>query len=181
FNSGYFLDQHGDIIKASTDNINDLLAASPDFSSQLIREYGSIDQIPHTFFHGLSIFPNWFWAYNYPHNVNEVGTAIQGCIGNYCSQLSPLVFPTPLYEFVAGFLLFLILWLRRKKIQVAGQMFGIYLIFNGLERFFIEKIRVNSTYSIMGFHPTQAELISSMLILGGIYLLFRKKSSMKLS
>ncbi|MFZ9661365.1 MAG: prolipoprotein diacylglyceryl transferase, partial [Chitinophagaceae bacterium] len=29
FNSGYYLDQHGDIIKASSDNFKDLLAASP--------------------------------------------------------------------------------------------------------------------------------------------------------
>jgi prolipoprotein diacylglyceryltransferase len=42
------------------------------------------------------------------------------------------------------------------------------MIFNGAERFFIEKIRVNNTYDIFGFHPTQAELISTALIIGGI-------------
>jgi prolipoprotein diacylglyceryltransferase len=52
-------------------------------------------------------------------------------------------------------------------------MFGLYLILNGLERFFIEKIRVNSTYSIFGFHPTQAELISTLLVIAGSALLFR--------
>jgi len=39
---------------------------------------------------------------------------------------------------------------------------------NGIERFFIEKIRVDTQYSIFGFHPTQAELISSALIISGI-------------
>jgi prolipoprotein diacylglyceryltransferase len=47
---------------------------------------------------------------------------------------------------------------------------------NGIERFFIEKIRVNTTYSIFGFHPTQAEIISFLLVLTGIFLLiFLKK------
>jgi prolipoprotein diacylglyceryltransferase len=39
---------------------------------------------------------------------------------------------------------------------------------NGVERFFIEKIRVDTRYSIFGFHPTQAELISSALVIAGI-------------
>jgi prolipoprotein diacylglyceryltransferase len=43
------------------------------------------------------------------------------------------------------------------------------MIFNGLERFFIEKIRVNTKYDFI-FNPTQAELISFALILGGIWL-----------
>jgi prolipoprotein diacylglyceryltransferase len=51
---------------------------------------------------------------------------------------------------------------------VPGQLFGIYMVFNGAERFLIEKIRVNNTYDIFGFHPTQAELISTALIIGGI-------------
>ncbi|WP_431217440.1 hypothetical protein ACQ86N_16240 [Puia sp. P3] len=36
-----------------------------------------------------------------------------------------------------------------------------------MERFFVEKIRVNSKYDIFGFHPTQAELISAGLVLSG--------------
>jgi prolipoprotein diacylglyceryltransferase len=85
-------------------------------------------------------------------------------------QLSPPVFPTPLYELLACTGLFLVLWYFRKKIKVPGRLFALYLVFNGTERFLIEKIRVNSTYSIFGFHPTQAELISTFLVLGGIIL-----------
>ena len=47
-------------------------------------------------------------------------------------------------------------------------MFCLYLILNGVERFLVETIRVNTTYSIFGLHPTQAELISSLLVLTGI-------------
>ena len=59
-------------------------------------------------------------------------------------------------------------------------MFGIYLILNGLERFSIELIRVNNTYSLFGFHPTQAEIISICLVLAGIVLiLFARQRAAK--
>jgi prolipoprotein diacylglyceryltransferase len=38
---------------------------------------------------------------------------------------------------------------------------------NGIERFLVETIRVNTTYSIFGLHPTQAELISAAFIILG--------------
>jgi len=47
-------------------------------------------------------------------------------------------------------------------------MFSLYLICNGIERFLVETIRVNTTYSIFGIHPTQAELISAALVVTGI-------------
>ena len=175
FNSAYTLDKDGSIVAATADNFKATLIANGDFTQHLVREYGSIDKIPHTYFHGADFLPNWFWAYHYPHNVNEVGTAISGCTGNYCMQLNPLVFPTPLYEFIVCIILFFVLWMVRKKLTVAGQMFGLYLMFNGVERFFVEKIRVNSTYSIFGFHPTQAELISALLVVAGAVLFFLPK------
>ena len=64
-------------------------------------------------------------------------------------------------------LLFLLLWILRRKINIAGIIFSIYLIVNGLERFFIEKIRVNTKYDILG-GITQAEIISFCLILIGV-------------
>jgi len=58
-------------------------------------------------------------------------------------------------------------------------MFAFYLIINGIERFFIEKIRVNSRYTIFGFHPTQAEIISTLLIIGGSLLYYFLKKQNK--
>jgi prolipoprotein diacylglyceryltransferase len=52
--------------------------------------------------------------------------------------------------------------------KIPGVMFCIYLIVNGIERFFVETIRVNTTYSIFGIHPTQAELISAALVVTGL-------------
>ena len=50
-------------------------------------------------------------------------------------------------------------------------MFAIYLILNGLERFTIEKIRVNIQYHIFGLNPSQAEVISFLLILSGLIMM----------
>lgn len=116
----------------------------------------------------LSWAPDWMWAFHYPHNVIKAGEPIAGCAGEYCNQLPFPVYPTPFYEVVMCGILFLILWSLRKKLKPAGLMFSIYLIFNGIERFFIEHIRVNSMYHVGGMSFTQAELISSILILLGI-------------
>ena len=123
--------------------------------------------------------PDWMWSYSYPHNVNEEGLKkIPGCIGKYCNELEVGVFPTPFYEIIACFILFLIIWSVRKKFKVPGTLFGLYLMFNGMERFFIEKIRVNTRLDIFGLHPTQAEVISSLLFLSGlsIWVILSKKA-----
>jgi len=120
--------------------------------------------------------PNWMWSYTYPHNVLNEGVTIPGCVGNYCNQLPFPVYPTTLYEIVATFLLFLIMWMVRKRIKQPGILTGMYLVFAGVERFFIEKIRVNNRIHSLPFEPTQAELISTFLIvLGIVFLIMSKK------
>jgi len=113
--------------------------------------------------------PDWMWSYRFPHNVNEEGIHIPGCTDvKYCNQLEFGVYPTPFYEVIACLLLFLLLWSLRKRFKVPGTLFGFYLILNGIERFLVEKIRVNNRLDIFGFRPTQAEVISSFLIISGI-------------
>jgi prolipoprotein diacylglyceryltransferase len=114
--------------------------------------------------------PDWLWAYTYPNNVAREGDTIAGCIGNYCQELAQPVYPTPIYEVIVTFLLFLFLWKIRHRIKLPGMMFGIYLMLNGIERFFIELVRVNSRYTVAGISFTQAELISSLLFIGGLLL-----------
>lgn len=126
----------------------------------------------------LSFLPDWAWAYNYPNNVIGAGIPIEGCEGSHCMVLENPVFPTPLYEAIFCIGLFGLLWAIRKRVNFnAGIFFCIYLILNGVERFFIEKIRINTVYHIAGSEITQAEIISVMLVLTGAagILLLRKK------
>lgn len=142
--------------------------------------------------------PDWLWSYNYPHNVATEGIPMEGCdmaafaetrgyaearcleaCGmKYCLQLSEPVYPTPVYETILSLLGFGILWLVRKRIQIAGMLFFIYMIYNGIERFFIETIRVNEKYNYFGVEWSQAQYISIGFILvglAGIAYLSRKK------
>ena len=52
-------------------------------------------------------------------------------------------------------------------------LFGIYMVVNGLERFLIEKIRVNTKYILFGHEITQAELISLAMIIIGLAIVYR--------
>lgn len=127
----------------------------------------------------LNWLPDWMWSYDYAHNVNSVGEPIAGCLGDkFCNHLVPNVFPTPFYETIMCFILFFVIWKLRKRITTPGVLFSVYLIFNGVERFFIEKIRVNTLYHVGHFAFTQAELISTLLFftgLAGIWYFSRKK------
>ncbi|MEX2589333.1 MAG: prolipoprotein diacylglyceryl transferase family protein [Chitinophagales bacterium] len=121
--------------------------------------------------------PDWLWAYDYPHNIINQGTTIPGCMETYCKVLEQPVYPTPLYEGIMATILFVFLWNIRKKITIPGVMISLYLALNGVERFFIEKIRVNTKLEIFGFQATQAEFIAVVFILLGIagIFYFRKK------
>lgn len=114
------------------------------------------------------ILPDWMWAFDYPHNVLNEGIPVEGCTWQYCSKLAQPVFPTPVYETIAAFGIAGILWMLRKKIKVAGVLFFIYVIFTGIERYLIEKIRVNPDIDILGIKATQAEYISVLLFVIGI-------------
>jgi phosphatidylglycerol---prolipoprotein diacylglyceryl transferase len=116
----------------------------------------------------LSWLPDWLWASNYPHNVINHGIPIPGCFGPNCHVLDKPVFPTSLYESIISFCSFGILWFMRKRIKAPVSLFGLYMILNGLERFVIEKIRINNKYNVFGLQLTQAEIISSALIIIGI-------------
>ena len=124
----------------------------------------------------IAILPDWMWSFTYPHNVINEGIPIEGCMGRYCMELASPVWPTAFYEVVMATLIFSFLWAMRKRIKVTGVLFFVYLSLNGVERFFIEKIRVNTKYDILG-GITQAEIISASLVLIGllvVFLLYKK-------
>jgi len=114
----------------------------------------------------LSWLPDWAWAYNYEGNVH-------GMI------LENPVWPTPLYEVIMALIVFGVLWSIRKRFA-PGVLFSIYFIFAGLERFIIEKIRVNPKLNVLGMELTQAEIISfTMIVLGIVGIIYFNKTKDK--
>ncbi len=170
-NSAYISDSSGKAVIAGPGDFDKALVAN---KTIYFNEFGS-DSIPHKTVKAPGFLPTWMVAYSYPHNVNEQGFKMADCEGDHCNALPVPVFPTPFYETLMCLILFVVLILLRKRFAIPGQLFSIYLVLNGIERFFIEKIRVNTKYDIFGFHPTQAEIISTLLVIAGILLFFWTK------
>ncbi len=176
YNSAYSVASVSKVIPGNIDRFNESLHAHSQF---FISQFENLDAVPHITYPKpsfLSFLPDWVFAYNFPHNVNDTGIPLEGCVGKYCNQLPVPVFPTSFYETVVCLILFLVLWLLRKKLKIPGTLFAIYLTLNGIERFFIEKIRVNTRMHFLGLHPTQAEVISALLFVSGlvIFIMLRR-------
>ncbi len=179
-NSAFVSTPTGQIVAATPQQFHEVLITNQSF---YISQFKNFDAAHHIAVQPFWHLPNWLFAYNYPHNVINEGVKIVGCDGQYCSHLPIPVFPTALYEVIICGILFIVLWVSRKRFKLAGQLAGLYLILNGLERFFIEKIRVNTKYEGLPFQPTQAELIALFLIIGGSILFWtasKKKVTVEL-
>jgi prolipoprotein diacylglyceryltransferase len=167
YNTAYKVDSTtSQIVKAAPEDFEKSILAYPKYFQEEPNLHHASFQKPAA----LGFLPNWFFAYNYPKNVNKVGVPIPGCQDQFCAQLPVPVFPTPLYEILACTGLFFVPWGLRNRLKPTGALFCLYLSLNGLERFFIEKIRVNNRMNFFGFHPTQAEVISAGLIIAGLIL-----------
>ena len=116
-----------------------------------------------------NLIPDFLWSSQY---VNGSGS------GTNMLEANIFVWPTPIYETIMCLIIFGILWSIRKKIKIGGLLFSIYLILNGMERFFIEFIRVNEK---LIFNLTQGQVIAITLFLIGtilsLYLLTKKKNA----
>lgn len=118
---------------------------------------------------GWWFLPDWLWGYDFPHNVLEKGVAIPGCELEYCTRLAQAVYPTSVYETLMAFAIGGILWALRKRLTpLPGVLFCSYLFFNGVERFFIEFIRVNDRYNVLGAELSQAQLIAVGFMVAGL-------------
>lgn len=123
------------------------------------------------------IFPDWMWAWDYPRNVLNQGEKIADCTFEYCHRLVPNVYPTPIWEIIMALGIFGILWALRSRVKYTGTLFSLYLVLNGIERFFIEFFRVNPRYEFMGYTLSQAQYIAIGFIVAGIasYFFFKNK------
>lgn len=107
--------------------------------------------------------PDWLWAQTYENNVADVAIPPPG------------VYPTPIYEAAMSFAAFAVLWKLRRHAHAPGWLFGVYLLLVGVERFLIEPIRVNTTYSLFGTEVTQAQIIAVACILAGIFVMWKRR------
>lgn len=88
------------------------------------------------------------------------------------------VHPTPIYEFLAGVVIFCILWREGRRVvqgqRPTGTVIGEYFILTGLARFLVEFIRINprSFFGIL----TNAHVASLLSILAGGMILARRRS-----
>jgi phosphatidylglycerol---prolipoprotein diacylglyceryl transferase len=190
YNSAYITDANGRAVEAKPGEFQAQLekyktyfllgevqdAATAGLVTVTDRKSESLDKVPHKSVKAPPYLPTWMFAYAYPQNVNKDGIRIISLTDEHNRALPVPVFPTPFYETVLCSILFLVLWLFRKKIKTAGIISGLYFIFNGAERFLIEKIRVNNTYSLFGFHPSQAQIISLSLIIMGLVIIIIAKA-----
>lgn len=79
------------------------------------------------------------------------------------------VHPTQLYEVAAMLIAFAILWRLRKNGRPVGWLFGLYLVFAGVERFLVEIVRAKDDRFLGPF--TLAQLTSVIIVAIGILLL----------
>lgn len=168
YNSAYITRADGSMVKSSQMEYDAVVKQNP----HIFIDRNENTVIPHKYAPAPSWAPDWLYAQNFKHNVNNDGIPIAGETGDYIHVLAAGVFPTSMYEAAACILLFLLLWSLRKRFNRPLQLFGIYLVLNGLERFLVEKIRVNYKYDWGFIHPTQAEIISGALVIAGLALFF---------
>lgn len=83
------------------------------------------------------------------------------------------VYPTMLYETAMCLVAFAVLWRLRKHRHGAGWLAGLALVLIGAERFLIELIRVNNVGTVFGIPATQAQVISVLMMLGGLAVVVR--------
>lgn len=98
------------------------------------------------------------WGMRYPYAV----------VGWPYSDPSIHVHPTPVYEALAYFAVFLVLWRRRRGVHADGTQFAWYLVLASGARFLVEFLRTND---VVTFGLTAAQVASLLLVMIGAALL----------
>jgi phosphatidylglycerol:prolipoprotein diacylglycerol transferase len=107
----------------------------------------------------------------YAHNIADMGVAIPNCMEEHCMVLIQPVYPTPIYEFLMCFAIFVFLTaIGRRLTFKPGMVLALFMTLIGIERLSIERIRDISSrelYNIFGLALRQSEIISIVLIVSG--------------
>jgi phosphatidylglycerol---prolipoprotein diacylglyceryl transferase len=84
------------------------------------------------------------------------------------------VHPTQLYETALGLVMFFILWHRRDHKHAEGWLFGLYGVLAGVERFFIEFVRVKEDRLPGGL--SVAQVVALTIALAGALLMYARRN-----
>ena len=130
-------------------------------------DYGMPTDLPWASVYSDGTYPPSLAFKNFPDIVQKYG--VNGVVPDTIP-----VHPAPIYEFLMGVLLFLVLWRLRKKLAVDGSLFMLYLILSGTARFLVEFIRLNPRIL---FGLSEAQLIAFVMVACGIagYLILSRK------
>lgn len=118
-----------------------------------------------------AFIPQFLWSTYYEHNIADVGRLIPNCMEEHCQALLQPVYPTPIYEFLMCFAIFVFLtYIGRRLTYKPGMVLALFMTLIGIERLSIERIRDISSrelYNIFGIAFRQSEIISIVLIFSG--------------
>jgi phosphatidylglycerol:prolipoprotein diacylglycerol transferase len=84
-----------------------------------------------------------------------------------------LVHPTQVYEFLLDYLVFFILWNKRKNARYEGQIFVWYLIMFSFNRSIVELFRINPT--IFGGISISFVLSATLILIAMVLMMYAKK------
>lgn len=108
------------------------------------------------------------WGMSFPHGLVPTPPGVR-------------VHPTPIYEFIAGVIIFWYLWKlgekSLRKPRPKGEIIGEYFVWTGVARFLVEFIRINprSFLSVL----SNAQLVALISIVLGIIILWYLKKKFK--
>jgi phosphatidylglycerol---prolipoprotein diacylglyceryl transferase len=106
--------------------------------------------------------------------LRSMGETVPAHIADYAVVA---VHPTQLYEIGLALIMFGVLWqLGARRAFRAGQLFAVYMVLYGIERFGIEFVRVKSDrVFIAGVGLSTSQLMSVLLVGLGAWLFFRQR------
>jgi phosphatidylglycerol---prolipoprotein diacylglyceryl transferase len=127
-----------------------------------------------------------WWGVDYSSGIVPPSVAFRGTsiAAEYPGGIMPdtvLCHPTPLYELFLSVGIFALLFYLIWKEQPTGLIPALYLFLAGMERFFIEFIRIN--HPVL-FGLTQAQWISLLFILAGmiwLVVIYRKTERLSMN
>ena len=117
-------------------------------------DYGMPTDLPWASVYSNGTYPPSYAFREFPEIVKKYG--VNGVVPDTLP-----VHPTPVYEFLLGVVIFYVLWKLRKKYNVDGKLFMVYLILASVSRFFVEFIRLNARVL---FGLSEAQIVSLVII-----------------